>query len=218
MRESEKKVARAFIQARMSSRRFPGKVLAPFKGRPVIHHLISQVKEVIPSNQVVVATSTDPTDDPLACYVQQLGISVFRGPLDNVFERFKQCLKKYPCDWFFRLCGDSPLLDKALLRAMLTYCDKSDIDLVTNVYPRTFPKGRSLELLKAEPFSGIDSNHLSDEEKEHLTKAYYNHPETFRILNLTASDASLAKADLAIDTVEDLLRLETFPEKVGGPL
>ena len=202
----------------MSSRRFPGKVLAPFKGRPVIHHLISQVKEVIPSSQVVVATSTDPTDDPLACYVQQLGISVFRGPLDNVFERFKQCLKKYPCDWFFRLCGDSPLLDKALLRAMLTYCDKSDIDLVTNVYPRTFPKGRSLELLKAEPFSGIDSSHLSDEEKEHLTKAYYNHPETFRILNLTASDASLAKADLAIDTVEDLLRLETFPEKVGGPL
>ena len=203
-------VIRAFVQARMSSARFPGKVLAPFNGKPVIAHVIAEVKRVLPTERVVVTTSTESSDDPLACYVRQLGISVFRGSLDHVVERFQKCLKEYPCTWFFRICADSPLLDSALLQTMMTYGDRSDIDLVTNIYPRTFPTGRSLEMLYATTFGGLNSGRLSEEEKEHVTKVYYDHPKEFRIINLRSADPLLAETALAIDTIEDLRRLERW--------
>ena len=210
-------MVRAFIQARMSSSRFPGKVLAPLKGRPLLAHVMAQVTQALPPDRIVVATSTESSDDPLAYYVQRLGISVFRGSLDNVVERFQGCLKEHPCTWFFRICADSPLLDASLLQAMLAYGDRRDVDLVTNVYPRTFPKGRSLEMLYVPTFERLDPHRLSAEEREHGTKVYYDHPTDFRILNLQSADPFLADTSLAIDTLEDLFRLEAFLQE-GAPL
>ena len=206
--EVDQLIIRAFIQARMSSARFPGKVLAPFKGRPLIAHVIARLGQGLPQNRIVVATSTAPSDDPLAGYVQGLGIQLFRGSLDNVVERLQGCLKDNPCAWFFRVCADSPLLDSDLFRTMAAYGDRSDLDLVTNVFPRSFPKGQSLEMLRAAPFEGLPLDRLTAEEEEHATKVYYNHPENFKIMNLQSADPSLAETSFVIDTVEDLLRLE----------
>jgi len=214
----------AFIQARMSSTRFPGKALAPLYGRPIIAHVISQVGQVIPSDQITVATSTDQSDDPLASYVRDIGISVYRGPLDEVFTRFQLCLKEYPCTWFFRVCGDSPILERALFQAALSYSDRQDVDLVTNVFPRTFPIGKSVEMLKSEVFAAIDPNLLTPEEKEHLTMVYYNQPSKFGIINIQSTDPELAEMNFSINTFEDLRRLEnnlrsganmSIEEKIG---
>lgn len=200
---------RVFIQARMSSKRFPGKVLAPLNGRPIIEHLISQIARVIPLEQITVATSLEPSDDPLACYVRHLGAGVYRGALDSVFERFQSCLNENPCNWFFRICADSPLFDSRVLKDMLTFSDRVDVDLVTNVQVRTYPKGHSAEMIKAETFAAIDTNLLSDEEKEHLTKVYYNHPSKFRIINIESADAGASEQSFVVDTLDDLQRLET---------
>jgi spore coat polysaccharide biosynthesis protein SpsF len=208
---------RAFLQARMSSRRFPGKVLAPLGNRPIIAHLIGRVTEVLPLTHVSVLTSTDSSDDPLACYVQNLGVSVYRGELDNVTARFQACLREYPCSWFFRLCGDSPLLDSRLLQTFLPHSECTDLDLVTNVYPRTFPKGHSVELLKAETFATLDPSAFSTEEQEHVTKVFYNHPHAFRILNVASADPRQAELSFVIDTVADLRRLASTLETSGGP-
>lgn len=199
---------RAFIQARMSSKRFPSKVLAPLAGRPVIAHVISQVVQVIPSDRIVVATSTEESDDPLTNYLRRIGITVYRGPLDNVFDRFQLCLKEYPCTWFFRVCADSPMLDSALLQTILTYSSRVDVDLVTNVFRRTFPKGQSVEMLNAATFASIDPSRLTPEEQEHVTKIYYNNAAEFRIINIESADPLLANESFAVDTFEDISRLE----------
>jgi spore coat polysaccharide biosynthesis protein SpsF len=201
-------VVRVFIQARMGSTRFPGKVLAPFKGKPLIALVIGQVTRAVSVDAVVVATSCEPADDPVASYVRDLGISVFRGPLDNVFRRFQLCLEAYPCTWFFRICADSPLLYGALLQAVMTYRHRSDLDLVTNVYPRTFPKGQSVEMIRAATFAAIDSDRLTTEEQEHVTKYFYNQPGRFNMLNVDSGNAALAKMSFVVDTIEDLRRLE----------
>jgi spore coat polysaccharide biosynthesis protein SpsF len=207
---------RAFLQARMSSRRFPGKVLAPLGNRPIIAHLIERVAQVLPLTHVNVLTSTDSSDDPLACYVQRLGVSVYRGELDNVAARFQACLREYPCTWFFRLCGDSPWLDHHLLQTFLPYSERTDLDLVTNVYPRTFPKGHSVELLKAETFTTLDPSTFSAEEQEHVTKVFYNHPRAFRILNVASTDPRQADMSFVVDTIADLRRLESTLGMSGG--
>lgn len=200
----------AFIQARMSSARFPGKVLAPLAGKPVISHVIERVSEAIAPERIVVATSVHPSDDPLAGYVAHLGIRVFRGPLENVFARFQQCLRQYPGEWFFRISADSPLLDPTLFGRMLEYRKREDIDLVTNVFPRSFPKGRSLEMIAAKTFVAIDPYTPSLEEQEHVTPVYYRNPDRYRILNIESGDPTLAAMSLAVDTLEDLERLEAL--------
>lgn len=205
----------AIIQARMSSRRLPGKVLIDLNGQPVIDHVIARVREVMPREKIMVATSRDPSDDALADYLEKSRIKVFRGPLENVFRRFQLCLKEHPADWFLRICADSPLLSADLLRHLLDYQHRDDIDLVTNVFPRTFPVGLSLEMLRAKTFSAIDSKSLSAEEQEHLTKVYYDNPQKFRIANVEARNPGLAAMNFSLDTPEDLERIREIIGSTG---
>ena len=212
---------RVFVQARMSSSRFPGKVLAPFHGRPVIAHVVSKISKVTPVSQIVVATSTHESDDPLVGYLHQRGISVFRGPLENVFRRFQLCLNDYPCDWFIRVSADSPLLDPDVILRMQSFSERIDLDIVTNVFPRTFPKGHSVEMLNAARFAKLDGNRLTPNQREHVTKFLYDNSEKFEILNIAVKGPSQAHINLCIDTVEDMNRLqesEKYEDSEANPL
>jgi spore coat polysaccharide biosynthesis protein SpsF len=210
---------RAIIQARMSSQRFPGKMLAPLAGRAVIARVIEQVSRVLPRARVLVATSRDESDDPLAAYVGSLGVAVFRGERDDVSARFRVCLEVYPCDWFFRVCGDSPLLDPGLLEKALAWVERwPDCDLVTNVFPRTFPPGQSVELLRTATFMRVAARPLDAAEREHVTRYYYNHADLFVIHNLRSADSALAAQRFVVDTLEDLRALERRLESSAPPL
>lgn len=192
----------------MSSRRFPGKVLASLSGRPVVARVIASVAKVVPARRIVVATSVEASDDPLAAYVRTLGVEVFRGPLDDVVGRFRMCLEKHPCDWFFRICADSPLLDPRIMAAMAPLSGRGDVDIVTNVFPRTFPKGQSAEMLRAGTFRKVAARRLTRYEREHVTPVYYGHPRAFRILNVASGRPSWSATRMDVSTPEDLGRLE----------
>lgn len=207
---------RIFIQARMSSSRFPEKVLASFNGKPVIANVVDRILKIFTKEQIVIATSSDVSDDRLVSYMDGFGIAIFRGGLNNVFDRFQNCLRKHPCTWFFRLCADSPLIDADVMKRFVGYINREDLDLVTNVLVRTFPKGHSVEMIKSDTFAKIDQNKLTIEEKEHITKFYYNHPRDFRMQNIESSDPLLAKQNLCIDTIDDLHRLENFMKSAGN--
>jgi spore coat polysaccharide biosynthesis protein SpsF len=104
---------------------------------------------------------------------------------------------------------------------MLAFTDRQDLDLVTNVQVRTFPRGHSAELIHAPEFARIDPSRLRPEEQEHLTKVYYNHPASYRILNLESGDPHLGGQSFVVDSVEDLRRLEKVEvsdlETTSGP-
>jgi spore coat polysaccharide biosynthesis protein SpsF len=199
---------RVFIQARMSSSRFPGKSLAPLAGKPLLAHVVSNVSTVVGLKQVVVLTSVEASDDPLAAYAERcLGVATHRGDLQNVVLRFQRGLEMYPCEWFVRVCGDSPLIEPALINAMITRVRPED-DLVTNVATRTFPPGQSVEILKSSTFLSIDTNGLSPAEKEHVTAHYYSRPDRYTINALRSAKPELARQPMVVDTVKDLDVLE----------
>jgi spore coat polysaccharide biosynthesis protein SpsF (cytidylyltransferase family) len=91
---------------------------------------------------------------------------------------------------------------------MLAYTEANDFDLITNVFPRTFPRGQSVELIHSAKFASIDPGRLTPQEQEHVTQVFYNHPDEFRILNIPSANPDLAEMNLAVDTIEDLRRLE----------
>ncbi|GIX47101.1 MAG: spore coat protein [Candidatus Tectimicrobiota bacterium] len=202
-------LVRAFVQARMSSQRFPGKVLAPFRGRPLIWHVVSAVQQALPAVPLVVVTSEAASDDPLVAYVQSLGLEVFRGPLANVFARFRACLARYPCAWILRVSGDSPLLDGRVLRRVVHTALHTPCDVATTVFPRTFPSGHNAEMIRAATFLRLDQAALTAEEQEHVTLHFYRHAERFRLVNVASGNPALARLHLAVDTLDDLRRLET---------
>lgn len=218
MHEDMTEPVRAFIQARMSSRRFPGKVLAPFRGEPLIQSVIRAVDRALPNVPIVVATSLHPSDDPLAAYVATLGVSVFRGPLQHVFDRFLACADAHPCRWILRVNADSPLLGSSPLQAVTAHVDAPALDLVTTTFPRTFPQGQNAELIRVGAMRSIDADAMTRDDQEHVTQFFYRNPGRFQILNVESGDPSLAALSFAVDTLDDLHRLEAAADPAPGAL
>lgn len=198
----------AIIQARMSSRRFPGKVLAPFHGRPIIAHVCDRAAGVLGRDAVVVATSMEPSDDPLVAYLRSMGIASHRGPLDDVLGRFVACARGYPGQAVLRISADSPAIDETVIARVVAEASGHDADLVTTTFPRSFPKGTNAEIISAAALARLDQLATTAHDREHVTAYAYDHPEQFTIHNVASGDPRLAATSVAVDTVEDLIRLE----------
>ncbi len=196
----------------MSSRRLPGKVLAPFRGRPLVAHVIERVRDGLGSAPVVLVTSVHPTDDPLAAYARTLDVPVFRGPLDDVFGRFRAALDVHPCTFVMRVCCDSPLLLPTMVRDMAQIAREGAFDVVTTTHPRTFPSGQNVEVIRTRTMLAIHPGELDAHDREHVTRFFYRHPMRFTIKNVESGDANLAEQNDCVDTLDDLVRLEA----VGG--
>ena len=200
------------VQARMSSRRFPGKMLAPLRGRPILAHVVGRIATALPMLPMVVATSDHPTDDPLAAYVPTIGVPVFRGPLDRVFDRFCACADAHPCRWILRVNGDSPLIGPRMLQAVAAHADRTDLDLVTTIFPRSFPRGQNAELISVAAMREIPRAQMTAEDQEHVTPYFYRHAARYRIANVEAAVPS--EDSFAVDSLDDLWRLEALTDDV----
>jgi spore coat polysaccharide biosynthesis protein SpsF len=208
-------LVRAVIQARMSSRRFPGKVLAPLRGRPIIDHVVAAVRAALPEVDVVVATSDTPSDAPLWAHLEARGVDCYRGPLEDVVGRFLGCVEAHPCTNALRICADSPLLTAKMLQRVVAVLGEEgaeNLDLITTTLQRTFPKGNNAELVRVETLRSIATQDLTAHDREHLTAFLHRNPERYRLRNVESGDPALAQLDLAIDTVEDLARIESLSE------
>jgi len=195
----------------MSSNRFPGKVLAPFHGEPIILHVLRSVSNVKGINAVVVLTSQRVSDDPLVLYLQGMNVNVFRGSLENVFDRFRRCVELFPCDWILRLSGDSPMFDASIIQEMLLNLNGRDkYDLITTIFPRTHPNGQNAELIRVTTLNNIDETDLTPHDVEHVTPYLYRNSEKFLIKNIESGDPTRAELSFAVDTIADLHRLESL--------
>ena len=199
----------ALVQARMSSQRLPGKVLRPLAGRAILEHVCAAAAAALSPDQVIVATSTQSSDDEIEHFCKAKGILVHRGSLDNVVERLQGALRKSGATAFFRICTDSPFYDSAAMKQAMEIFESKEFDLVTNVFPRSFPKGRSIELARASTFLSINATKLSKEEQEHVFPLYYENPARFRIENFSAVK-DFSEINLCVDTLEDWQRAENF--------
>ncbi len=195
-----------FIQARMSSQRFPGKVLAPLQGKPLVLHLIERAQQARGVDRVVVLTSTEISDAPMAAYLESIGCPVFRGDLNNVFLRFSAALTQYPCNYFVRLSADSPLMDVNLLGDMVAYAQDGAYDFISNVQSRMFPKGQSVEIVRRETFQSVDAHALTAEQQEHVMPCFYDAPIRKLFIDNVINQRAI---NSCVDTIEDLRAIES---------
>jgi spore coat polysaccharide biosynthesis protein SpsF len=204
----------AIIQARFSSQRLPGKVLKPLSQLPLLGWTVQRLQQCELLSAIVLATSDAVTDDPVAEYGQQLGLEVHRGSLNDVATRFCQVITARQADAFVRVCGDSPLIDPALVDEAIALYHHHDCDLVTNVFPRSFPKGQSVEVIRSAAFlSAYDNVPLSA--REHITQVYYQNSAQFHIVNFS-SDLEAAAIQLSVDTWDDYEHMQHLIQACAG--
>lgn len=200
---------KVFIQARMSSARFPGKMMTAFRGRPLIASVVDGIANGGLRDEIVVLTSVEPSDDALAHYViRECKVPVFRGNLDNVAARFQACLKAYPCEWFVRISGDSPLMDGKLIGRMIEFIEPG-LDVVTNVKRRTFPPGESIECVRSAAFAALDTAALTPAQREHVTPVFYEQPQ-WALRSVVCREPQWATTRLVVDTPADLQSVESL--------
>ena len=194
----------------MSSARLPGKVLREIAGKPLLAHVLDRVRAVANADLVVLATSTEPSDDPVAELARALGVPVHRGPLDDVARRFLGAVDEHGLDACARVCADSPLIDPAVVEAAIADFRRGDVDLVTNTYPqRTAPHGQSVEVISADALRTAIERQRRKADREHVTPYLYSHPNVFRIRNFMPEGDAWAEST-AVDLEEDLARVEAI--------
>jgi spore coat polysaccharide biosynthesis protein SpsF len=136
------------IQARMSSTRLPGKVLLPLAGRPVIWHDVERCRQAAEADLVIVATSTEPSDDSLVAYLTEQKIPCWRGPLENVLARYYGAAKHYELEIIVRITADCPLIEPTIIDQSIKLLKNhlaEGVEYVSNIAYRIFPRGLDSE-------------------------------------------------------------------------
>lgn len=206
------------MQARMSSSRLPGKTLRKFRDKTILEYQISALRRVSSISDIIIATSTDPSDDAIVDFCLSRNIPVLRGSLTNVAERFKDALITYLPDAFVRFCADRPFYDPEILDRGIKLFLEEKHDIVTNVLKPTFPKGQTTEIINTATFLREFSNFSEKEHLEHPTSYFYDRKDLFKILNFENDRGNFSDVNLCIDTEEDFLRFAAICQLMDRPL
>jgi spore coat polysaccharide biosynthesis protein SpsF len=205
------------VFSRFDSWRLPGKALLDVGGRPLLGRVLDRARRVPGGHLIVVATSDRPIDDPIAGFASGEGIAVFRGEAENVAARALACAEEFGFEAFARISGDSPFIDPVLVSRLLEMQEQGSADVATNVHPRSFPSGISVEVIATAALRRAVRSMTEPEDREHVTRFIYRYPGEFLIENFHAGDDRYARLDLAVDTGTDLEMAAWIVSRIDGP-
>ena len=185
------------------------------KGRTLLGRVIDRLSQAEKLSKIIVATSDHESDHSIAEFCASEAIECIRGSLDDVADRFCQVVRQQCAEAFVRISGDSPLIDPDIVDRAVGYFQEGECDLVTNVLTRSFPKGQSVEVLLSETFIKTCTIIVTKDQREHVTKAYYENPTAFRIVSFS-SGMDMGQINLSVDRADDLARVERILERSGN--
>jgi spore coat polysaccharide biosynthesis protein SpsF len=232
----------AIIQARMASSRLPGKVLLDIGGQPMLGRVVERVRRASTVSQVVVATTIDASDDPVANFCRENAYPCTRGSAQDVLDRYYQAAQLFAADIVVRVTADCPVIDPGLIddAVKALFEDRSGelgvakssfafdtsnlpiatrYDFVANRLPppwgRTYPIGLDVE---ACTFAGLKTawkEATLPHQREHVMPFFYDHPGRFRIRHLNHTEDAGAYR-WTVDTPQDLELLRLIYSHFAG--
>ncbi|RME05406.1 MAG: acylneuraminate cytidylyltransferase [Anaerolineae bacterium] len=167
----------AIIQARMTSSRLPGKVLRDIAARPMLGWVVERARRASTVSQVIVATTTDPSDDPVAAYCGERGYDCIRGSLNDVLDRYYQAALQAQAEVVVRITADCPFIDPALIDDAIGVLLEGGFDFVANRLPRpwgrTYPIGLDVEVFTFAALETAWQQATEKHQREHVTPYFY---------------------------------------------
>ena len=200
------------IQARLTSTRLPGKVLKKIGNRTALKMLLDRLKKTKSVRNIVIILPKNKKNNFLQKYVKTLGYKTFRGSENNVLDRYYKASKKFNSENIIRITSDCPFIDVATLNKMVEIFASLDYDYMSNIDPRTFPKGLDIEIFTFKTLKKSWSLAKTKYDKEHVT------PHMVRNKNIShynfKNNVNYSNLRITLDTSKDLEILNNIYNKL----
>ncbi|HBQ25201.1 MAG TPA: acylneuraminate cytidylyltransferase, partial [Syntrophomonas sp.] len=159
------------VQARMTSTRLPGKVLKEVLGKPLLEYQIERLRQVRLADELVIATTTNDTDQPIVELCEHLGGAYYRGSEEDVLSRYYEAATQFKADAVVRVTSDCSLIDPGVMDEVIgLYINNRDnYDYVSNTLERTYPRGLDTEVFSMAALEKAYKEAGEQPDREHVT-------------------------------------------------
>ena len=195
------------IQARMGSKRLPGKVMSKILNKPILHYMLNQVRRSVLHDKIVIATSIKKENNIIRNYCKKNNINCFSGSENNLVNRYYLAAKKYNIDVIVRLTADCPLIDPQIIDQCIKKFYNNNYDFVANTsppYKKTYPDGVDVEVFSFDLIKLVNDKCKSKNDLEHVTPYIWRKKKKFKLFRFELKK-NLAKYRFTLDYKEDFL-------------
>ena len=212
------------VQARMGSRRLPGKVLKPLCGKPLLGHLLDRLERAFGSEKIILATTLKKEDDCLVAYAKGRGIRFYRGSESDLIDRYYRTMREFGLETVIRVTSDNPLTDTEELKQLLHLHQNrlADYSHNLNEFGSGLPKGAGVEIFSRKTLETIWKLAVSPHDREHVNDYIHARPGQFKIaLHKAPPEKFSPEASLTVDTPGDFKKMEEIFETLqpnGSPV
>ena len=200
------------VQARMTSTRLPGKVLKTVLGKPLLEYQIERLRRIKAVDEIVIATTTNDTDQPIVDLCNRLDLPCFRGSEEDVLARYHEAAEKYNADIVVRITSDCPVIDPAACEEAIAYFLKNE-DQYDYVRLEQYPRGLDTEVFSFKVLDECFREATDKPDREHVTPFIYRHPERYQVKYLNC-DKDYSHHRWTVDTPEDLELITRIIEEI----
>jgi len=196
----------------MTSTRLPGKVLKQVLGKPLLEYQIERLQRIKSVDEIVIATTTNDTDQPIVDFCNRLSVPYFRGSEEDVLARYHGAARQYNADIVVRITSDCPVIDPAVCEEAITYFieNKAQYDYIRL---EEYPRGLDTEVFSFKVLDECFREATDKPDREHVTPFIYRHPERYRIKHITC-DEDYSHHRWTVDTLEDFELVKRIIEEL----
>jgi spore coat polysaccharide biosynthesis protein SpsF (cytidylyltransferase family) len=203
----------AIIEARMNSSRLPGKILYKANKKTFLWHLIQRLKHIHQISKIILATTTNKSDDILESIAKKNKIHCFRGSELNVKRRVLDAAKKFKAEYIVGITSDCPILDVNIISQVIDTFDIHKVDFVSNSDFRSYPDGMDVSVYSYKALKKSYNLTKSKFYREHVTLFMKHNKKIFKQINIVApKNIFLPKLGLTLDEYKDYILLKKIIE------
>lgn len=207
----------ALVMARMSSSRFPGKVMADLNGKPLLQHIIERLKNSETVDKIVVVTTKTENQENLSIVelAKKLGVS-YSYEEGSALDEFMKAARKHKADIIVRVTGDCPLISVKAMDRMVKFLKENNADYTHNRHKQGVPIGLHSEVVRMSAMEKVYQLAREKKHKDHITLYILENKNVFNIKNF-AEDKTLQRPNvsLAVDKPADFDRINKILSVLG---
>tara|TARA_B100000700_G_C15047710_1_gene858732 strand:- start:569 stop:2605 length:2037 start_codon:yes stop_codon:yes gene_type:complete len=202
-----KKSISIIVQSRLTSVRFPSKVLKKIGNLTAIELLLKRIKRSKFLDKIIVAIPNNDKNTPLENFLVKKGFNVFKGSESDVLDRFYCAAKKFKLKNIARITADCPLMDPDIIDQTAKRYFKLKVDYLSNTNPATFPDGLDVEIFSFKALEKAWKFSKSSYDREHVTPYMIKNTKDFKQSNFSNA-IDLSKINLTLDEPQDLVNIK----------
>lgn len=201
------------VQVRTSSTRLPNKCLLKVYGRSILEHILNRLKMSKQLDEICVATTIDRSDDIIEILAGRLNVSVYRGSVNDVLDRFYHAAESLHADVICRVTADDPFKDPRIMDTFIDDLLKGDYDYVSNTIEPSYPEGIDIEIFRFSALERAWKEAKLPSEREHVTPYIWKNKDIFKLYN-ERYEKDLSGYRWTLDKAEDWVFIQQVYDRL----